>query len=68
VDADKNKQCLITHTCGSTPVPPAQECNFDGGAFVGGMFLVIGLIVLVVLAVIFYRWKTGKKVLYTELR
>jgi len=54
--------------CGATPIPPAQQCGFDGGAFVGGMFLVIGLIVLAVLAFLFYRWKTGKKLLYTELR
>jgi hypothetical protein len=60
--------CPVAHLCGSTPLPPPQQCAFDGGAFVGGMFLVIGLIVLVVLAVIFYRWKTGKKLLYTELR
>jgi len=67
VDVDKSS-CAVVHICGTTPIPPAPTCGFDGGAFVGGMFLVIGVIVLIVLAVIFYRWKTGKKILYTELR
>jgi len=53
-----------TNTCDA----PSLKGGFDGGAFVGGMFLVIGLIVLGVLAFIIYRWKTGKKILYTELR
>jgi len=56
------------HTCAPTPINPAQKCAFDGGAFVGGMFLVIGLIVLGAIAYIVYRWKTGRKILYTELR
>jgi len=50
---------LWVHACGTTPVTPPQKCGFDGGAFVGGMFLVIGLIVLGVLAFIVYRWKSG---------
>jgi multidrug resistance efflux pump len=32
------------------------------------MFLVIGLIVVAGVAYLFYRWKTGRKILYTELR
>jgi len=56
------------HTCSPTPLNPAGKCGFDGGAFVGGMFLVVGLIVLGVIAYIVYRWKTGRKILYTELR
>lgn len=44
------------------------KCGFDGAAFVGGMFLVIGCIFIAVLAYIFYRWKTGKHILYTELK
>jgi hypothetical protein len=32
------------------------------------MFFVIGLIILSGLAYLLYRWKTGKKILYTELR
>jgi len=58
-------QGLWVHTC---ELPLVQKCGFDGGAFVGGMFLVIGLIVLAALAYIIYRWKTGRKILYTELR
>jgi len=32
------------------------------------MFLVIGVIVLGAVAYIVDRWKTGRKILYTELR
>jgi hypothetical protein len=32
------------------------------------MFLVIGVIAAVGLAFLVYRWKTGRKILYTELR
>jgi hypothetical protein len=49
-------------------VGPSGKCGFDGGSFVGGMFLVIGLIVVGGAAYLFYRWKTGRKILYTELR
>jgi len=52
------------HTCG----PQNNQCGFDGGAFVGGMFLVIGIVLLAVGGWMFYRWKTGKKILYTELK
>jgi len=58
---------LYVHACDPEPIIPTH-CGFDAGAFVGGMFLVIGLIVLGVLAFIVYRWKTGNKILYTELK
>jgi len=63
----KSSTCpgLWVHSC--EPIP-GTHCAFDGGAFVGGMFLVIGLLVLGALAYIVYRWKTGRKILYTELR
>jgi len=63
----KSSTCpgLWVHSC--EPIP-SSHCAFDGGAFVGGMFLVIGLLVLGALAYIVYRWKTGRKILYTELR
>jgi preprotein translocase subunit Sss1 len=32
------------------------------------MFLVIGILILGVLGYIVYRWKTGRKILYTELK
>jgi len=61
--------CLIAHTCTSTPLnPPSPTCGFDAGSFVGGMFLIIGLIVIAVGAYVFYRWRTGKKIAYTELK
>jgi hypothetical protein len=53
-------------SCGAAP--PAKTGGFDGGSYVGGMFTVIGLIVVGGAAYLFYRWKTGKKILYTELR
>jgi len=70
VDVDK-AACsgLFAHACQSAPVtPPKSGGGFDGGSFVGGMFLVIGLIVIGGAAYLFYRWKTGRKILYTELR
>jgi hypothetical protein len=69
LDVDKSK-CggLWAHSCQPTPIAPPQKCGFDGGSFVGGMFLVIGLIVVAGVAYLFYRWKTGRKILYTELR
>lgn len=58
---------LWVHTCEITPIIPTK-CNFNSGDFVGGMFLVIGLVVLVAIAYIVFRWKTGNKILYTELK
>jgi len=58
--------CLITHTCGA-PIYPSS-CGFDGGAFVGGMFLVIGVVGLLIGIYVFYRWKTGRHISYSELK
>jgi len=69
MDVDKATCGTIwLYSCDPTPIKPVPKCAFDGGAFVGGMFLVIGVIVLGAVAFIVYRWKTGRKILYTELR
>jgi len=54
--------CLIAHSCAA-----AETCGFDGGAFVGGMFLSWGLLALGVGGWFFYRWKVANKRAYTEL-
>jgi len=60
---------FFAHGCSPTPFNKPTHCkSFDGGSFVGGMFLVIGLLILGVGGFMFYRYKTGKKVLYQELR
>lgn len=68
--ADLEGTCsFYAHGCSPTPIIKPTHCkSFDGGSFVGGMFLVIGLLILGVGGVLFYRWKTGKKILYQELR
>jgi hypothetical protein len=69
LDVDKSTcPTLWAHACAPTPVVPEKKCGFNGGSFVGGMFLVIGVIVVGGVAYLFYRWKTGRKILYTELR
>jgi len=55
---------MVAHTCVKTP---EKKCSFDGGAFVGGMFLVIGLIILGVGGYAFWRYRTGAKTSYREL-
>jgi len=67
--------CFYSHTCNAPPPPtptpsptPAPKCGFNGGAFVGGMFFVIGVAVLIVGAYLFYRWRTGRKFDYRELK
>jgi uncharacterized membrane protein YidH (DUF202 family) len=43
--------------------------SFDAGSFVGGMFLVIGVLVVVAAAYIFYRWRTqNRRIAYSELK
>jgi hypothetical protein len=44
-----------------------KSCEFDGGAFVGGMFLGIGLVAIGIGAFLFYRWKMGSRPGYSEL-
>jgi len=58
--------CLIAHTC---PIHTKKEkkAGFDGGSFVGGMFLVIGLVGLGVVGYLIYRWKFSQRANYTEL-
>eukprot|EP01119_Soliformovum_irregulare_P005559 TRINITY_DN17301_c0_g1_i1.p1 TRINITY_DN17301_c0_g1~~TRINITY_DN17301_c0_g1_i1.p1 ORF type:complete len:406 (-),score=12.90 TRINITY_DN17301_c0_g1_i1:8-1159(-) len=67
IDKDKTTDCLLTLTCDAIPIDPTCP-SFSGKSFVGGMFLIIGLMVVGVAAFAFYRWYTGKKILYTELR
>jgi len=67
VDADKPTSCFLAHTCSDTPSNNGK-CGFDGGAFVGGMFLVIGLAILGGGAFAFYRYKSGKSLSYNELK
>jgi len=59
--------CFYTHTCSKKDLK-VPGCGFNGGAFVGGMFLVIGIIVLIAGIYFFYRWKTGRKFDYRELK
>jgi hypothetical protein len=58
--------CLFTHICNEPPA--TSSCSFDGAAFVGGMFLIIGLLLLAVGGYYFYQWKTGRRFTYTELK
>jgi len=69
VDA-ATSSCATAHTCpsGGGGGAVCKTCGFDGGSFVGGMFLVIGLIVLLVGGYLFFKWKTTRRVSYTELR
>jgi len=69
VDA-ATSSCATAHTCpsGGGGGHVCKTCGFDGGSFVGGMFLVIGLIVLLVGGYLFFKWKTTRRVSYTELR
>jgi len=72
----KGESCinLDTETCLAGAV--IENCGvvvegkkgFDGGSFVGGMFLIIGLFAISAIAYLVWRWKTGRKILYTELR
>jgi len=59
--------CFFAHTCTSTK-HESKKCGFNGGAFVGGMFFVIGLVVLGVGGYLFYRWRSGRKFDYRELK
>jgi len=70
-DSNSATTCFLTHTCTITPPsppPPQPKCGFNGGSLVGGMFLMIGLVVLCVGGYLFYRWRTGRKFDYNELK
>jgi len=57
--------CFFAHTC----VPDnGSSCGFNGGAFVGGMFLVIVLAGILGAGWAFYQWRSGARVHYTELK
>jgi len=59
--------CFFTHSCDFTP-PSGPDCGFNGGAFVGGMFLVIVLVALLGAGFAFYKWRAGARISYTELK
>jgi len=61
VDADQSS-CSVASGCGF------GSCAFDGGAFVGGMILGIGLVAIGIGGFLFYRYKTGQKATYSELK
>jgi len=56
--------CLFAHTC----TPTKNSCGFRAGDFLGGMFLMLVLALLAFAGVAFYRWKTGSRPAYTELK
>jgi hypothetical protein len=58
--------CPLAPSC-SSPSPVASN-SFSGSSFVGGMFLVIGILCLVLLGFIIYRWRANKTGTYTELK
>jgi len=62
VDSDASN-CHVASGCGF-----GNYCAFDGGAFVGGMFLGIGLVAIAIGGFLFYRWKMGNKATYSELK
>jgi len=59
--------CFYTHSCSKKELT-VPHCGFNGGSFVGGMFLVIGILLLLIAIYFFYRWRTGRKFDYRELR
>jgi len=64
IDLDESAGCFVAHTCEN---PGGKKCGFDGGAFVGGMFLVIGLAILGGGGYAFYKYRTGKSSSYNQL-
>jgi len=54
--------CAFVHSC-IVPPPVVLPQQFDAGAFVGGMFLIIGILILAVGGYFFSRWRTGKKII-----
>jgi len=64
VDADKTGGCMVALSCKESG---QEKCGFDGGAFVGGMFLIIGLAVVGGGGYYFYKYKTGKSSSYNQL-
>jgi len=58
--------CLFAHTC-TSPTPPTS-CGFRAGDFLGGMFLMLVLFLIAFAGLAFYRWRTGSRPAYTELK
>jgi hypothetical protein len=54
--------CLFAHTCSP------QQCGFNGGSFVGGMALMLGIILMGAVGYAFYRWRTGHRVSYSAMK
>lgn len=61
-DAD-TASCPFVHACSGK----SSKSSFDGGAFVGGMFLGLGLCAIGIGGFLFYRYKMNKKPGYSEL-
>jgi len=57
-----NSGCLYSHICG------ALVCEFSGGTFAGGIFLILGIVAIAGLAIWLYRWRSSKQVMYSELK
>ena len=51
----------------ASPDDSGENCGFDAGAFVGGMFLVIGLLILAMIGYFVYVYKFGRKASYNQL-
>jgi len=62
-------ECAINHLCPapSTPSKSSKKKGFDAGSFVGGMFLVIGLVGIGVIGFFVYKWKFSQRASYQEL-
>jgi len=60
--ASDNSGCTYSPICG------LPECKFAGGTFVGGMFLILGVVLLAGGAIWLYKWKNSKQVMYSELK
>lgn len=60
--------CFLSHTCASQTVVVSKKGGFNAASFVGGMFLVIGILALALVAFFIYRWKVNQRANYTELK
>eukprot|EP01116_Phalansterium_solitarium_P018413 TRINITY_DN4863_c0_g1_i2.p1 TRINITY_DN4863_c0_g1~~TRINITY_DN4863_c0_g1_i2.p1 ORF type:complete len:358 (-),score=105.68 TRINITY_DN4863_c0_g1_i2:398-1471(-) len=70
-DASDGK-CAYRHYCSPSPSPSGSNSGdsprgFDAASFVGGMFLIVGIVVIGVAIYAFYRWRVARRT-YTELK
>jgi len=60
--------CDVSTQCAAAPTPqPTCPRKFDGGSFVGGMFLIVGVILLVAAGLVFYRKRKASTGSYEAL-